>query len=360
MRIGMQMARGMDLEAVRRAFSGSSMFLVEDWSVDVDRLEVTGWCVSEYEGGVGFYLGKGRPRVERLGLPSPSLSKVLPFFRGSGNAAFRIECVLGSEDLARGYMDVAFCDRVLGEALNPWHTTRIPFNSGRFPTPLPEQLQRTQGNTSLARYLAYGLTVVMRMEWILDRYFDRSIEDIGTVLDWGVGCGRIARHISNRCSEFIGLDIDQENVAWCGDNLPGRYETCDLMPPTLLRSDSVDLAYGISVFTHLTHEAAVAWRDELTRVLRPGGICIVTVHGVTGLGRVLDDERLLGIAAMGYDASAEDRRLDRVLVDRGYYRATYQTPADVRAFFGEKFKVVDKLRGANALLQDIVVLKKRV
>ncbi len=49
--------------------------------------------------------------------------------------------------------------------------------------------------------------------------------------------------------------------------------------------------YALSVFTHLTDELQLAWRDELRRVLRPGGRLILTTHGRSYLPRLDTDER---------------------------------------------------------------------
>ena len=49
--------------------------------------------------------------------------------------------------------------------------------------------------------------------------------------------------------------------------------------------------YALSVFTHLTEELQRAWRDELRRVLRPGGRLLLTTHGRSYLPRLDSDER---------------------------------------------------------------------
>ena len=91
-----------------------------------------GWCLSEYEGGVGFLAGGKRPQIERLALPSPGLARVFPFFQSAGRSAFGLGVRLGSEERATGLIDVALCDRVIGDPLNPWHTTYIPLTESPF------------------------------------------------------------------------------------------------------------------------------------------------------------------------------------------------------------------------------------
>jgi ubiquinone/menaquinone biosynthesis C-methylase UbiE len=51
------------------------------------------------------------------------------------------------------------------------------------------------------------------------------------------------------------------------------------MPPSELESDSFDLVYAISVFTHLDERMQFAWLGELQRVTKPTGYVLLTVHG---------------------------------------------------------------------------------
>ena len=53
---------------------------------------------------------------------------------------------------------------------------------------------------------------------------------------------------------------------------------CGYDPPLEFESASVDLAWAISVFTHLT-DNSVPWLLELHRLLKPGGLLIATYMG---------------------------------------------------------------------------------
>jgi SAM-dependent methyltransferase len=106
-----------------------------------------------------------------------------------------------------------------------------------------------------------------------------------TVLDWGVGCGRIARWLAADVTasggQFLGVDIHPKLVAWCAAALPGRYLRNGLRPPLPLEAASLDLVYSHSVLTHLTEDTARAWLAELHRLLKPGGCAILTFHDET-------------------------------------------------------------------------------
>src|SRR5262245_3347086 len=75
------------------------------------------------------------------------------------------------------------------------------------------------------------------------------------VLDWGCGCGRIARHWEREDGqiELFGCDINPALVGWSRENIAwGTFTVCDLSPPLSYPDQHFDLIYGISVLTHLT------------------------------------------------------------------------------------------------------------
>ena len=77
---------------------------------------------------------------------------------------------------------------------------------------------------------------------------------------------------------MFGTDINPTLVGWCEKNLPfGSFSTNHLSPPLAFPADSMGLIYAYSVFTHLPHDAQVAWRDDFARMLRPGGYLWLTV-----------------------------------------------------------------------------------
>lgn len=108
-----------------------------------------------------------------------------------------------------------------------------------------------------------------------------EIEELGALLDFGCGCGRVLRHWSRlggvrRC----GCDIDARMVDWCAGNLPfAEVSRTELAPPLPYPASSFDLVYAFSVFTHLSEELQHRWIDECRRVLRPGGHLLISTLG---------------------------------------------------------------------------------
>jgi SAM-dependent methyltransferase len=118
------------------------------------------------------------------------------------------------------------------------------------------------------------------------------VSDADAVLDFGCGCGRVLRYWSEHPGAVSGSDRDSDAIEWCRGNLPfARVDRNDLAPPLAYADESFDLVYALSVFTHLTGDLQGAWRDELRRVLRPGGRLLLTTHGASYLSRLEPDER---------------------------------------------------------------------
>jgi SAM-dependent methyltransferase len=120
-----------------------------------------------------------------------------------------------------------------------------------------------------------------------------DVQQTRDVLDFGCGCGRVTRYFKDHFGGVAGSDVNGEAVEWCRRNLGfARFEQNGLAPPLAFADDSFDLVYALSVFTHLTADLQLAWRDELRRVLRPGGRLLFTTHGRSYVPRLDDTERV--------------------------------------------------------------------
>ena len=107
-------------------------------------------------------------------------------------------------------------------------------------------------------------------------------------LDFGGGCGRVARHLATADGYAVTLaDTNAEHVAYSAAAIP-RLATfaCGDRPPLARSAGSFDAALALSVFTHLSSEAYDAWLKEMSRILRPGGLLVATLHGPEATARI--------------------------------------------------------------------------
>lgn len=103
------------------------------------------------------------------------------------------------------------------------------------------------------------------------------------ILDWGCGPGRAIRHLPHYFeseTEFYGTDYNRKSIDWCSKNLPDiSFNHNSLEADLPYENDLFNLIYGISIFTHLSEQMHYNWFNELKRVLKPGGILLVTTQG---------------------------------------------------------------------------------
>jgi ubiquinone/menaquinone biosynthesis C-methylase UbiE len=107
------------------------------------------------------------------------------------------------------------------------------------------------------------------------------------LLDFGVGWGRIVRTFMKDvpARNIVGIDVNEHAIERCRSLVSfGRYLLWRSGEPLPLETAEVDVVTAFSVFSHLSAEAGLEAIAELGRVLRPGGLAVVT----TLSGRFLD------------------------------------------------------------------------
>jgi SAM-dependent methyltransferase len=120
-----------------------------------------------------------------------------------------------------------------------------------------------------------------------------TIDSLEAILDFGCGCGRVARHWATlESTEVHGCDYNSDLVEWCDGNLPFLRATVnDLEPPLPYVGGSFDLVYAMSVLSHLSEPLQQAWIAEFHRILRPGGLLLVSVLGDACADRLTEEQR---------------------------------------------------------------------
>lgn len=131
------------------------------------------------------------------------------------------------------------------------------------------------GSSDRSSFVSIGANAARQLMEAAARH--RAPATINDVLDFGCGCGRIARHLP--AMRMTGIDVDARSIGWCAKHLAGDWRVIAHDPPTALPSSAFDLVYAVSVFTHLAETRQRAWIAELHRLLRDGGLLVVTTLG---------------------------------------------------------------------------------
>jgi ubiquinone/menaquinone biosynthesis C-methylase UbiE len=177
------------------------------------------------------------------------------------------------------------------------------------------------------------------------------------ILDWGCGPGRIIRHlpevISNGCS-FYGTDYNKKSINWCTTHLTNIEFYKNTLDAVLPYEDNFfDLIYGISVLTHLSEKMHYNWYQELYRILKSGGIMLMTTQGENFLIKMTEVER---------EKFKNQQLVVRGKVKEGHrtYSAFHPTGFMENLFSGTEIleHIVIKPENASSLPQDIWIIRK--
>lgn len=133
-------------------------------------------------------------------------------------------------------------------------------------------------------------------KWLWNYLNDYTDSKNLSMLDWGCGPGRITRHlptIIGKNNSYYGSDYNKEYVDWCQKNIDNVvFKKNELAPPLDFENDSLNIVYGISIFTHLSEKMHHLWMLELQRVLKKGGLLFLTTHGAIMKQKLSEKEQI--------------------------------------------------------------------
>ena len=241
----------------------------------------------------------------------------------------------------------------------------------------PYWLRAISSHPELAGFLLSGAGDAQLMMELYREHASPPV-DSPAILDFGCGAGRLLRFVllSSARGELHGCDVNPAFVHWCQASLIGaqsRLISGD--PPTSYASGTFDLIYALSVFTHLPEPRAKAWMTELTRLLSPGGVLVMTTHGPEALevARANDEIREL-LLLQPEDIARTQRALGTTGVIFRPYPKDLIERAQVGAAYGITLVHPDHLRahwrvrgltlaayvpGGKPRWQDVVVWRRR-
>jgi SAM-dependent methyltransferase len=155
---------------------------------------------------------------------------------------------------------------------------------------------------SLSRLAGYGGNVTrFRLEGRKQLRYCVELGDLkpnGSILEIGSGMGRLASALTKYLDEtgrYEGLDINPIGIGWCQREITPRYHNFHFQKVDVLNrgynpagkikqfdyefpysNDSFNIVYSYSVFTHMTLDDFQHYLSEISRVLKPSGLCINT------------------------------------------------------------------------------------
>jgi len=257
------------------------------------------------------------------------------------------------------------------------------------PFPPPELMHNVSGLRSERDFASHGAYIFQA----LSRASQRPLAEYDSLLDFGCGCGRLARMFKGHPRGILGCDIDQRHVQWMQANLDFVKASLSRVRPPLPYADAqFDGIIGISVFTHLNEASQDEFLEELRRVSKPDAVLFLTVHGQRALERSLSEQKIRDMIAVpeqpfcraqrdfaagrhafilqhGHLTQTGTRPIHRwrrlllgrrVLVPESFeYGITFLPEDYLRRHWSRWFEIADYRHGAITDFQDIVVLRPR-
>lgn len=226
----------------------------------------------------------------------------------------------------------------------------------------PKGNMMESGPHSREVFIRQGSRMFGVIEKCIEENVRKPIKDLN-ILDFGCGNGRVALpFFHNYGKPSMCLDVDAGVVDYLRRVIPGANPTKSMYePPLPLADKTFDVVYAISVWTHLPDNLQSAWLAEISRILKDGGLALISTSSYAALaGRRnwLADWRDIG---------------DEELKRRGFiFKACPATPGVTGTYgyaahdpdwiknnWSKWFDVLETKTSAIEGLQDLNILRKK-
>jgi len=233
------------------------------------------------------------------------------------------------------------------------------------PFPPRQLMQRVSGLTNPSDFASHGKDIFLA----LSAASTTPLSAYSSILDFGVGSGRLARMFKGFKGGYTGADIDHELLEWAGKQLPWVTPLATTPRAKLPCADaSFDSVISISVFTHMSEADSLFYLDELHRVTKPGGKLFLTVHGERALKRAETEQPIfdmISIPRQGMETARTGMPGFTFILQQGHltseayeYGISFTGEDYIHSEWAKRFQVDRIISGAIHDFQDIVALTR--
>jgi len=236
--------------------------------------------------------------------------------------------------------------------------------------PIPDVADREGYNQNFnARFFMTGLADFLKIGVAAKKHG----VDINSYFDFGCASGRVLRHFCAQSDipNLWGSDINGRHIRWLNDYLPPRLKIIhnNCVPQIPIADNSIDVVSAFSVFTHIdTFETA--WLAELYRILKPGGLCYLTVHNedTWALLQNADENNGLLKRFRQVDPNFDELLKHPIPVERKCFRYTDVGPyralvvhsnAYLKKTWGRFFDILELQGKAHGYMQTVLIGRKK-
>ncbi|MBD9491660.1 class I SAM-dependent methyltransferase [Ensifer sp. ENS11] len=190
-------------------------------------------------------------------------------------------------------------------------------------------------------------------------------------LDFGCSSGSLIRILQAVAPEasFHGVDPIPSSIEWASQNIEGAtFSVSNISPPLSYESGKFRGVTAISIWSHLGQSEALAWFNEMHRVIEPGGWLLFTAHGETSIYHynaieLFAPRRILALLEgfVNSDFVFEEVYLGKSPegLSAAGYGNVYFRRAWVERWLGDKWEIAYFGEAENQRNQDVYILRKR-
>ena len=112
------------------------------------------------------------------------------------------------------------------------------------------------------------------LDWLAEK-----VGELGVVCDMGCGPGQVARYLYDHGVKACGVDLSQamvERASALNPDIP--FQQGDMLALANVADDSLGGVAAFYSLIHVPRPAVIQALQELKRVLRPGGVLLLTFH----------------------------------------------------------------------------------
>lgn len=235
--------------------------------------------------------------------------------------------------------------------------------------PTRENLKRV-GSENWDEFISQGVSIANTVYQELSNNLDGSLQN-KKILDFGCGIGRVLLPmVFEKGIPVSGCDIDDTAITYLRRISPNLdISTSKFSPPLKFPDGHFDAVYSISIWTHLNLDMQLEWLAEMQRILKPGGVALLSVAGHNSL-RIRHRRGW----PLWKDVTAEDLTRQGVIykeypwlepnsdkfpgVEASYGGAMHDADY-IRKAWADYFDVLDVKSGHIHKSQDLVILKRQ-
>jgi SAM-dependent methyltransferase len=322
-------------------------------------LKISGWMLSihgPYDEYVLNLNGTKKGRYDRV--LRKDIAEEYPTIENADKSGFRFTVQVPKEELDE-IAEIEVKGLKTGVELACMQTGFMKDLYTHIPTPPTNLIQRIDGFEKKEDYLLKGIQTFQEFRKIIEKHAaDIPVERI---LDWRCGIGRLTAffYYYSTIPELFACGMDEEAITWLQSAYPkATFDLCKDLPPTNYQPNFFDLVVSYSVMRDFKPHAQMQWAKEIQRILKPGGLFITVVSGITAARTQLDEEEMAQFIKTGLfdlEANTSVQNDESLLFSPG----VFLTPAFCKETFSPLFSVLEYKEQGAGHHYDIVVFQKR-